>query len=160
MEAGYWNPCAPLVWKPVKAPDISFSSSHFRKQHPRHEKAVPAAHLTGEASLSESDQVYTALHMANLRLKLLYVTPEKIAASDKLKGCLEQLYKRKRLDRFVIDEAHCVSQWGHDFRPDYRNLSILRINFPDVPMMAMTATATPKVRRDILLQLKMTNTKW
>ncbi|CAH8552105.1 unnamed protein product [Schistosoma haematobium] len=121
---------------------------------------VPAAHLTGEASLSESDQVYTALHMANLRLKLLYVTPEKIAASDKLKGCLEQLYKRKRLDRFVIDEAHCVSQWGHDFRPDYRNLSILRINFPDVPMMAMTATATPKVRRDILLQLKMTNTKW
>ncbi|VDP23318.1 unnamed protein product [Schistosoma margrebowiei] len=121
---------------------------------------VPAAHLTGEASLSESDKVYTALHMANLRLKLLYVTPEKIAASDKLKGCLEQLYKRKRLDRFVIDEAHCVSQWGHDFRPDYRNLSILRINFPDVPMMAMTATATPKVRRDILLQLKMTNTKW
>uniref|UniRef100_A0A3Q0KL43 RecQ-like DNA helicase BLM n=1 Tax=Schistosoma mansoni TaxID=6183 RepID=A0A3Q0KL43_SCHMA len=121
---------------------------------------VPAAHLTGEASLSETDQVYTALHMANLRLKLLYVTPEKIAASDKLKGCLEQLYKRKRLDRFVIDEAHCVSQWGHDFRPDYRNLNILRINFPDVPMMAMTATATPKVRRDILLQLKMTNTKW
>ncbi|CAH8502518.1 unnamed protein product [Schistosoma turkestanicum] len=121
---------------------------------------VSAAHLTGEATLSESDQVYTALHMANLRLKLLYVTPEKIAASDKLKGCLEQLYKRKRLDRFVIDEAHCVSQWGHDFRPDYRNLNILRTNFPDVPMMAMTATATPKVRRDILLQLKMTNTKW
>ncbi|KAK4471383.1 hypothetical protein MN116_004816 [Schistosoma mekongi] len=121
---------------------------------------VSAAHLTGEANLSESDRVYTALYTVNLRLKLLYVTPEKIAASDKLRGCLEQLYKRKLLDRFVIDEAHCVSQWGHDFRPDYRNLNILRTNFPDVPMMAMTATATPKVRRDILLQLKMTNTKW
>ncbi|CAH8848049.1 unnamed protein product [Trichobilharzia szidati] len=121
---------------------------------------VGAAHLTGEVTLAESDRVYANLHMASLRLKLLYVTPEKIAASDKLKTCLEQLYKRNLLDRFVIDEAHCVSQWGHDFRPDYRNLSVLRTNFPNVPMMAMTATATPKVRRDILLQLKMTNTKW
>ncbi|OON21049.1 ATP-dependent DNA helicase, RecQ family, partial [Opisthorchis viverrini] len=83
-----------------------------------------------------------------------------IAASDKLKGCLEQLYRRNLLQRFVIDEAHCVSQWGHDFRPDYRNLSILRTNFPKVPMMAMTATATPRVREDILHQLKMKNTKW
>ncbi|KER23121.1 hypothetical protein T265_08929 [Opisthorchis viverrini] len=121
---------------------------------------IVAAHLTGEATMTESDRVYASLHLATLRTKLLYVTPEKIAASDKLKGCLEQLYRRNLLQRFVIDEAHCVSQWGHDFRPDYRNLSILRTNFPKVPMMAMTATATPRVREDILHQLKMKNTKW
>lgn len=121
---------------------------------------VCAAHLTGEATLTEADRVYANLHLATLRLKLLFVTPEKIAASDKLKNCLEQLYRRNMLQRFVIDEAHCVSQWGHDFRPDYRNLSVLRTNFPNVPMMAMTATATPKVRQDILHQLKMVNTKW
>lgn len=63
--------------------------------------------------------------------------------------------------RFVIDEAHCISQWGHDFRPDYKKLSELRRNFPGVPIMALTATATPRVRADILYQLKMTNScKW
>ncbi|THD25695.1 Bloom syndrome protein [Fasciola hepatica] len=121
---------------------------------------IPAAHLTGEASMTETDRVYASLHLVDLRLKLLYVTPEKIAASEKLKSSLEQLYRRNMLSRFVIDEAHCVSQWGHDFRPDYRNLSILRTKYPKVPMMAMTATATPRVREDILHQLKMTDTKW
>ena len=63
--------------------------------------------------------------------------------------------------RFVIDEAHCISQWGHDFRPDYKKLSEQRKNFPGVPIMALTATATPRVRADILHQLKMTNScKW
>ena len=63
--------------------------------------------------------------------------------------------------RFVIDEAHCISQWGHDFRPDYKKLSELRRNFSGVPIMALTATATPRVRADILHQLKMTNScKW
>ena len=63
--------------------------------------------------------------------------------------------------RFVIDEAHCISQWGHDFRPDYKKLSELRHKFVGVPIVALTATATPRVRADILHQLDMQRTcKW
>lgn len=92
--------------------------------------------------------------------KLLYVTPEKINKSQSLIEIFEKLYENDRLAMFVIDECHCVSQWGHDFRPDYKLLGILREKFPRVNMMALTATATPRVREDIMHQLKMRKPAW
>ncbi|XP_008944217.1 PREDICTED: Bloom syndrome protein homolog, partial [Merops nubicus] len=78
-----------------------------------------------------------------------------VCASSRLMSALENLYDRKLLARFVIDEAHCVSQWGHDFRQDYKRLNMLRKKFRCVPMMALTATATPRVQKDIQNQLEM-----
>lgn len=90
----------------------------------------------------------------------MYVTPEKISASGRLEEVFRSLYERNLLARFVIDEAHCVSQWGHDFRPDYTKLHVLRERYPRVRMMALTATATPVVRTDILKQLHIQQSKW
>ncbi|XP_050032647.1 recQ-like DNA helicase Blm [Dermacentor andersoni] len=118
---------------------------------------VPANHLSGE---SDNASVYADLRSLQPQLRLLYVTPEKVSASTRLLEALQRLHANKHLTRFVIDEAHCVSQWGHDFRPDYKRLSVLREKFPGVPMMALTATATPRVRMDILHQLGMQDPKW
>ncbi|XP_030833303.1 Bloom syndrome protein homolog isoform X2 [Strongylocentrotus purpuratus] len=116
---------------------------------------IPATHLSGEMAGAAADGIYRQLCMRDPVVKMLYVTPEKISASQKLLSTMEHLYTRGLLSRFVIDEAHCVSQWGHDFRPDYKRLCKLREKFPGVPMMALTATATPRVKTDILHALKM-----
>ncbi|KAH9383855.1 hypothetical protein HPB48_025625 [Haemaphysalis longicornis] len=118
---------------------------------------VPANHLSGE---NDSGSIYADLRSARPQLRLLYVTPEKVSASNRLLEALVRLHAGGRLTRFVIDEAHCVSQWGHDFRPDYKRLSLLREKFPGVPMIALTATATPRVRTDILHQLGMRQPQW
>ncbi|XP_067126258.1 recQ-like DNA helicase BLM [Centruroides vittatus] len=121
---------------------------------------IPANHLSGDRESNVSDTIYKQLLNREPSIKLLYVTPEKISASNKLSSVFQNLFKRKLLARFVIDEAHCVSQWGHDFRPDYKRLKILREKYPGVPFMALTATATPRVRTDILHQLNMPQPKW
>ena len=121
---------------------------------------IPAASLAGNVKEDEMHSAYMQLSMKEPGLKLVYTTPEKISASAKLMSVFENLNNRNLLDRFVIDEAHCVSQWGHDFRPDYKRLCLLREKFPNVPMMALTATATPRVRKDIIHQLKMKKPKW
>ncbi|KAH9638058.1 hypothetical protein HF086_014919 [Spodoptera exigua] len=121
---------------------------------------IPAAHLSGDVSLAACDEIYHKLSMREPAIKLLYVTPEKICSSPKFQSMLTMLYSRGKLARFVIDEAHCVSQWGHDFRPDYKRLAMLRQQFPAARLAALTATATPRVRLDILHQLHVSSCKW
>jgi len=82
-------------------------------------------------------------------LKILYLTPEKIAKSKTIMAKLQKLYESQRFARLVVDEVHCVSQFGHDFRPDYKYLSIFKRQFPNVSILGLTATATTKVIEDV-----------
>ncbi|NXK21682.1 BLM protein, partial [Arenaria interpres] len=116
---------------------------------------IAATYLTGDRTDADASKIYMQLSKKDPVIKLLYVTPEKVCASNRLMSALENLYDRKLLERFVIDEAHCVSQWGHDFRQDYKRLNMLRRKFRSVPMMALTATANPRVQKDIQNQLEM-----
>jgi ATP-dependent DNA helicase RecQ len=95
--------------------------------------------------------------LARGEYKLLYLAPERLLMPEFLDGPLRRLSAGPGINAFVIDEAHCVSEWGHDFRPEYRQLSIVRRRHPHVPLLAFTATATPRVRADILAQLALRN---
>ncbi|VDO66523.1 unnamed protein product [Heligmosomoides polygyrus] len=88
------------------------------------------------------------------KVKLLYITPE-AAATDNMRRILASLHKRNLLSYFVVDEAHCVTHWGHDFRPDYLKLSALRDVCPEIPWIALTATANTKAQEDIISQLQL-----
>mmetsp|Transcript_44961 Transcript_44961/g.71829 ORF Transcript_44961/g.71829 Transcript_44961/m.71829 type:complete len:753 (-) Transcript_44961:1556-3814(-) len=108
-------------------------------------KNIPAVMISSEMGANETKEVFRTL--GNMRL--LYVTPEKISKSKKLLGVLEKMYESDKLARFVVDEAHCCSMMGHDFRPDYQKLHILKNRFPECPILAVTATATKKVESEI-----------
>ena len=109
---------------------------------------VAATFLNSSLSTDESRARLRGLH--NGEFRLLYVAPERLVLS----GFLADLQKWKP-NLIAVDEAHCVSEWGHDFRPEYRQLAQLRDLFPKVPMMALTATATERVRVDIVEQLHL-----
>jgi ATP-dependent DNA helicase RecQ len=111
---------------------------------------VAAAQLNSSQSSAEQRDVERALHERKLRL--LFVSPERLAMAN-----FRQLIGRAGVSAFAIDEAHCISQWGHDFRPEYRQLRELRQLFPKASLHAFTATATERVRRDIAEQLGLRN---
>uniref|UniRef100_A0A0K0EU43 ATP-dependent DNA helicase n=1 Tax=Strongyloides venezuelensis TaxID=75913 RepID=A0A0K0EU43_STRVS len=122
---------------------------------------IPAQSLTSDLNSNKCTKFYDEILTKKKAIKLLYVTPEKINGSDKFKKFLDELYKEGMMSRFVVDEAHCIAQWGHDFRPDYIQLSYIRKTFknPNVPIMALTATATPKIVGDIKTLLSIESSK-
>ncbi len=113
---------------------------------------IHATYLNSSLNKTDAKQRYAKLFSGEY--KILYVAPERLMLS----GFLQDL-KQWNVCRFAVDEAHCISEWGHDFRPEYRQLSKLRNFFPDTPFMALTATATERVRNDIVLQLRLKNPK-
>src|SRR5438067_10524986 len=109
---------------------------------------IPATFLNSTLAASEARARFRGLHRNEFRL--LYVAPERLMMETFLESALNW-----NIAQIAIDEAHCISEWGHDFRPEYRELKKLRAQFPDVPIMALTATATKRVRDDIVKQLKL-----
>ncbi|KAM3422221.1 hypothetical protein BST61_g2586 [Cercospora zeina] len=113
--------------------------------------------INGDTPREDRDRIMDGLWKSNVEdfIQLLYVTPEMLGKSEKMLRAFDGLHRRKRFARLVIDEAHCVSQWGHDFRPDYKNIGEVRVRYPGVPMMALTATATSRVKDDTIHNLGM-----
>jgi bloom syndrome protein len=123
------------------------------------ELGIQAKVLNGETTPDHKRLIMNALRGPTpaLFIRMLYVTPEMLSKNQLMVHEFEKLHKRNLLARIIIDEAHCVSQWGHDFRPEYKSLGNTRKRFPGVPVMALTATATENVKVDVIYQLNMTN---
>lgn len=109
---------------------------------------IPAAYLNGSQSSSEQQNVIE--QYLNHSIKLLYISPERLALAY-----FQSLIEQNPPSLIAIDEAHCISQWGHDFRPDYRQLGQLSARFPGVPIVALTATADKMTQADIITQLNL-----
>ena len=110
---------------------------------------INASTLNSSCSRETVNKVHASMTEKESSLKLLYVTPEKLAKSKRFMSKLEKVFQMNRLSIIVIDEVHCASQWGHDFRTDYKILGILKRQFPSVPILGLTATATGKVLEDV-----------
>ncbi|XP_022379030.1 ATP-dependent DNA helicase Q5-like isoform X2 [Enhydra lutris kenyoni] len=115
---------------------------------------VRVSSLNSKLSAQEKKELLSDLEREKPETKLLYITPE-MAASASFQPTLNSLVSRHLLSYLVVDEAHCVSQWGHDFRPDYLRLGTLRSRLAHAPCVALTATATPQVREDVFAALHL-----
>ena len=111
---------------------------------------VNAAFLNSSLSGTEQDQVMWQAKLGEL--KLLYIAPERLFSGNTF-----DFLREWNVKLFAVDESHCISSWGHDFRPEYRQLTTLKMRFPDIPVIALTATADRVTRRDILKQLNIEN---
>jgi ATP-dependent DNA helicase RecQ len=117
-----------------------------------HELGIPAAFLNSTLDGQQAGEVEQ--QMLRGELALLYVAPERLN-TPRFLALLQCLYEQKLLSLFAIDEAHCVSQWGHDFRPEYRSLALFHERYPDVPRLALTATADELTRQDMIERLQL-----
>ncbi|MBI4171029.1 MAG: DNA helicase RecQ [Candidatus Aenigmarchaeota archaeon] len=113
---------------------------------------IGASFINSALTPAEIEDVKT--RMLENRDKILYIAPERLTSKDFL-----PFLKTLNISLFAIDEAHCISEWGHDFRPEYRKLNLLRQHFPSVPIVALTATAIPEVQRDIVHHLDLREPK-
>ncbi len=114
---------------------------------------IAATYLNSSLSPQESRE--RSRNVLAGKIKLLYVAPERLLSDEFSMDFLPQVQASVGVSAFAIDEAHCVSEWGHDFRPEYRRLVTLRSRYPNVPIWALTATATERVRADIVAQLQL-----
>jgi ATP-dependent DNA helicase RecQ len=121
-----------------------------------HEAGVDAAFLNSSLSFEEAQAVEKRMQRGDLTL--VYAAPERVT-TPRFLALLDDLAQRRKLALFAIDEAHCVSQWGHDFRPEYRALAVLHERFPGVPRIALTATADALTRADIVERLQLENAR-
>ncbi len=112
------------------------------------QNGLPAAFLNSSLGLSAQRQIWSQVASGDVRL--LYVSPERLALPE-----FRDRLRALEISLFAVDEAHCISEWGHEFRPDYRQLQGLRGEFPGVPLAAFTATATPEVQRDVISLLSL-----
>ncbi|HHT9146897.1 MAG TPA: DNA helicase RecQ [Candidatus Wunengus sp. YC61] len=116
------------------------------------ENGIPATFINSSLSYNEIEARRRSL--SNKETKILYISPERLVMPEFL-----LFLQGLKVSLFAVDESHCISEWGHDFRPEYRQLRLLKERFPRVPVMALTATATPVVQADIITQLKLSGGK-
>ncbi|KAI5674241.1 hypothetical protein M9H77_14605 [Catharanthus roseus] len=119
-------------------------------------QGIAAEYLYSTQSAPVKNKIHEDLERGKPSIRLLYVTPELFATSGFMSK-LKKIHSRGLLNLIAIDEAHCISSWGHDFRPSYRKLSSLRNQLPGTPVLALTATAVPKVQKDVIESLSLHN---
>lgn len=120
--------------------------------------SIAAGTINGTTPYADRQRLLQDLATGHPLTRLLYVTPE-TCATDTFREHLKIVYMQRELARIAVDEAHCISEWGHDFRPSFKELRWFRDSFPDIPIICLTATATAQVRDDVVQTLGLSAEK-